>query len=467
MNPADSQDWRKASWVRGLQLTGRGNHSAFHLALQLGRRETPLHALFHLQLRRLISMHRKPPPVRKLALDVLHEWGKGQDYASVLIDEASADCGLPGRDTSLLQTLILGTLRNMSLLDHWADALTQGKALDRETRDALRLGLVQVLVLEMAPHAAVNETVEYAGRAGGLVNAVLRRALREKDALLAGITSLPLHVRYSHPEWLVQRWVRQFGEEATIKLLQWNQQPAPIYARLNTLVAKKALFPFTTDRGDGFFQVESVPRDSIESGACYIQDPSTALAPAMLAPSPSDAVLDLCAAPGGKSAMMAQMMRNDGRIIATDNSGKRVQRMIENLNRLHVQNVTCVVHDWIAKPGGPIQNKLFDRVLLDVPCTNTGVMRRRVDVRWRLRPDDFATIAATQLLLIEVAAKALKPGGSLVYSTCSIDQEENDQVIDRAMRASPALRMVEKKRLLPHVDGVDGAFAVRLQKGAA
>ena len=405
----------------------------------------------------------KPRPLRKLALDVLHEWHRGEDFAAVLIDEASVDCGLASRDTAMLQMLIYGVLRHLSLLDYWSDLLTDKKQLDRETQNAVRLGLAQLLVLDMTPHAAVNETVEYAGRAGALVNAVLRRALREKEQLLAARDAAPLAIRCSHPEWLVQRWIKQLGEAGASALCEWNQLPAPLYVRINQLRPKPAPFEFVEDAGNGFFRVEHLPGPAIESGACYVQDPSTAIAPSLLAPTPSHAVLDACAAPGGKSALLAQLMRNDGRIIATDSSGKRVKRLAANLERLGVQNVTTMQHDWIARPNGPIENKKFDRILLDVPCSNTGVMRRRVDVRWRLKESEFATLAELQLQLLNNCSKFLKPGGILVYSTCSIDSEENEQVVQKALDANPRLKLTQTKQVLPHRDGMDGAFAARLE----
>lgn len=408
---------------------------------------------------------RKTRPPRKIALDVLYEWHRGEEYAVSLIDEASDDCGLEPRDTALLQTLVYAVIRNMSLLDHWAAMLTESKTLDRETLDALRLGLAQLLILDMTPHAAVNETVEHAGRAGGLVNAVLRRAIREKGRLLEARDNAPLSIRHSHPEWLIKRWVEQFGEAETIDLCAWNQQPAPIYVRLNRLVAKKPTFDFLDDHGDDFYSVERVPYKAIEAGECYVQDPSTAMAAELLAPTPSHDVLDACAAPGGKAALMAQMMRNDGRIIATDTSGKRIERMTRNMQRLHVNNVTTMVHDWIKDSRGPKENKKFDRILLDVPCSNTGVMRRRIDVRWRLKPEDITSLAATQLALLQSCLKVLAPGGVLVYSTCSIDAEENQQVVQKAIDATPGLQLVETKQSLPHRDGIDGAFAAALKIG--
>jgi 16S rRNA (cytosine967-C5)-methyltransferase len=411
--------------------------------------------------RRLTSV--KPRPLRKLALDVLHEWNRGEDFAVALIDEAARDLKLAPRDTALLQTLIYGVLRNMSLLDHWAGLLTGNKILDRDTLNAVRLGLVQLLVLDMAPHAAVNETVEHAGRAGALVNAVLRRALREKEQLLAARDAAPVHIRCSHPEWLVQRWIAQFGEAGATALCEWNQQPAPLYVRVNQLRPKPAPFDFIKDEGNGFFLVEQLPTAAIESGSCYVQDPSTAIAPGLLAPTPSLSVLDMCAAPGGKSALLAQMMRNDGRIIATDSSGKRVQRMIANLERLGVNNVTSVVHDWVARPKGPIENKKFDRILIDVPCSNTGVMRRRVDVRWRLQEANVTALAETQAALLKCALQLLKPGGVVVYSTCSIEKAENQDVVQQALDSDSRVKLVETQQSLPHRDGIDGAYAAALQ----
>ena len=408
-------------------------------------------------------MPRKPISTRKLALDVLHEWNKGQDYAAILIDEAARDLDLPTRDTALLQSLVLGVLRNQSLLDHWSDMLTQGKELDRDTRDALRLGLVQLHILDMPAYAAVNETVEYAGKAGALVNAVLRRSQREQRSLIIARDEAPLHIRTSHPEWLVQRWTEQLGEAMATSICEANQTQSPTYVRINKLHKPTPQFDYVRDCGDGFFEVDSLPYEAIKSGAVYVQDPSTAIAPTLLAPTPSTHVLDMCAAPGGKTAIMAQMMRNDGRIIATDSSPKRVTRLTANLERLGALNVTPMAHDWIKNPKGPKENKKYDRILIDVPCSNTGVMRRRVDVRWRLKPEDFVSLGETQKQLLDISLTLLNPGGIIVYSTCSIDAVENEGMIKQAIDAHRELAVIDKKQTFPHRDGIDGSFAAALK----
>lgn len=406
------------------------------------------------------------PSSRKLALDVLQEWNRGEQYASALIDEAVIANRLEPRDAALLQTIVLGCLRHLSLLDHWIDGLTDGKHLEREAEWILRSGLAQLLILNMPPHAVVNETVGLAGRARGLVNAVLRRADRERPAIMAERPTLPPWIAYSHPDFLVQRWTRQFGADQARVLCAWNQEPSSVYVRVNELVPDALSLmrqtPGIEDIGDGFYQCGGLPRAALAAGACYAQDPSTATAPRLLNPQPGDTVLDACAAPGGKTALLAQLMGNQGTIIASDSSSARIRRLSANLKRLQVTNAITHQYDWVKGGPFPWGDLRFDRILLDVPCSNTGVMRRRVDVRWRLKQDEFKAVAALQLQLIKAAVAVLKPGGSLVYSTCSLDAEENEQVVQKALAETPSLRLEETKQILPQRDGFDGAYAARL-----
>ena len=176
------------------------------------------------------------PSSRSLALDLLQEWNRGEQYASALLDEVVVTHRLDPRDAALLQAIVLGCLRHLSLLDYWIDHLTDGKHLERHTEWVLRCGLAQLLLLQMPPHAVVNETVALAGRARGLANAVLRRADREREALMAGREKLPLSIAYSQPEFLVQRWTKQFGADQAKAICAWNQEPSAVYERLNELV---------------------------------------------------------------------------------------------------------------------------------------------------------------------------------------------------------------------------------------
>ncbi len=416
-------------------------------------------------------MSATPPPARALALQVLIDWERGETYAQDLIERHAAKHALAHRDAALLQTLVFGVLRHVSLLDCWLDELCSNKRLETRIHWLMRLGVAQLLILDMPPHAAVNETVALAdGRARGLVNAVLRRAERERDGLRAFADRLPQHERLSHPDWLVARWTAQHGEQAALELCEWNQEPASTFVRVNRLhlepldeAATAALKPAAQP---GFFQVEQPPREWLAEGRCYVQDPSTAVACELLDPQPGDVVLDACAAPGGKTAYLAQLMRNKGRIIATDAMPRRIKRMEQNLERLQVKIAETPAVDWTKATAAVFGGLQFDRILVDAPCSNTGVMRRRVDVRWRLQPWTFAEMVKTQNTILEAVAPLLKPGGHLVYSTCSLDAEENEQLVQAFLQRHSALRLVETRATLPWRDGVDGAFAALLRKSS-
>lgn len=417
-----------------------------------------------------MSIPSNPTSSRQLALHVLLEWERGQTFASDIIDRVAVRHHLERRDTALLQTLVLGVLRNISLLDHWLDQACENKHLEDRIHWLLRLGAAQLLILEIAPHAAVNETVALAEKARGLVNAVLRRLEREKEKFIAQIPTLPLHDRCSHPDWLVHRWTKQRGTDEVEKWCVWNQQQAPTFIRINRLhpqpldVSQTAEFT-PTDHPD-FFRVEQPPRELLEQGKCYVQDPSTVMACDLLAPQPGESVLDACAAPGGKTAYLAQLMRNEGTITACDNAARRIQRLTQNLRRLCVGNARVHEFDITAQRTPPWGAIHFDKILLDVPCSNTGVMRRRVDVRWRLEGWSFRDLAEQQRKILSAALPLLKPGGTLVYSTCSLDNEENAQVVESVLKTTTGFQLSETRELTPWRDGTDGAFAARIVRGA-
>ena len=407
------------------------------------------------------------PNSRQLALEALLEWENSDTYAHDIVERLAAQHQLEHRDAALLQTLVLGVLRNINLLDCWKDELCSNKHLEDSVHWLVRLGLAQLLILEMPPHAVVNETVSLAGKARGLVNAVLRRADRERVELNAWKETFSLSNRFSQPDWLVERWQKQLGSETTRKLCEWNQLPPHTFIRLNRLhpnpLGESDVSELTPTARPDFFQTPQPPRNWLVEGQCYVQDLSTAVACDLLAPQPGDHVLDACAAPGGKTAYLAQMMQNQGTIIAADAQPRRVTRLQENLRRLHVTNVKTYVHDWTKQQNPAWGETRFDRILLDVPCSNTGVMRRRVDVRWRLEPWIFDEMAALQLRIQEATLALLKPGGILVYSTCSLDQEENEDAVQTLLKKHPRLQLLETQTSLPWRDGVDGAFAAKLQ----
>lgn len=405
----------------------------------------------------------------------MRHWREGRDFADKIVAATFAPSGLSAVDRAFALELFYGVLRNLALLDFWISRLRDAPV-DANARDLLRLGLYQVLLIETAAHAAVFETVELAPpRTRGLVNALLRRALREKDALTTIATEQPLAVRFSEPDFLIGKWTQQFGAPTTRELCRWNNQPAVVHARINPLKITAADFareyPESVSLGgqSGFVDLPD-PARALARGHCYLQDPSTALAAELLAPTPNETVLDACAAPGGKSAYLAGLMENRGTLISADRDAARLDRLRGNLSRLGVVNARIVRCDWLDPASirdAAFPPNSFDKILLDVPCSNTGVMRRRVDVRWRLRPDDFVRLPAQQLGILRAVAPLLKPGGSLVYSTCSLEPEENEAVVAAFLQEHPAFSLTNSERSLPWRDGADGAFAARLHRPLA
>ena len=417
--------------------------------------------------------------VRQAAVSALHAWAQGQDYAESLIERHAQRRKLSSPDRGLLQAILFGVLRHRRLLDHWIGKLRDGK-LDPETRDVLRVGLCQLLILGLPDHAAVNETVE-AGKANvrSLVNAVLRRATTSRKRLLDEVADLPPAVVHSHPDWLYNRWKTAFGKANVLALMEWNNQPAEIFFRLNPLVpldgapASAGVSPSSSNSAPtlpgtpvadapNFFKLSGpLPTALLASGAIYIQDPATRHCVELLDPQPGERILDACAAPGGKAFLIAAALGSAITLVCTDSNEKRLPRLRQNLERLHAAEATVAVHDW-TQPAPPAWHNSFDGILLDVPCSNSGVIRRRVDVRWRLQAPDLAALVATQRQILENALPCLKPGGRIVYSTCSLEHVENHGQIEAFLAAHPALTLQATREALPFRDHTDGAFAARM-----
>ena len=402
---------------------------------------------------------------RELALTGLIEWRQGRQFADAILQQLLGKSSLHGSNRSFATELFYGVLRNLTLLDFWIGMLRKAP-LDDASRDLLRLGLYQLFILRTPGHAAVFETVALASpRRRSLVNGVLRTAQRRFKELDAGAAATPLAVRHSHPPFLIERWTKAFGEDATAALCAWDNTSAPIYGRINGLkISGNHAGAVPVPNASGFVQLDHVPTEALGRGEYYIQDPSTRVACELLAPQPGETVLDACAAPGGKSGLLAELMQNRGVLVASDRDASRVETLTQNLERLGVTIARVLQHDWRAGTLVGGEEQTFDRILIDAPCTNTGVMRRRIDVRWRLQPADFARMQREQLAIIAAVLPLLRPGGTLVYSTCSIEPEENEQVVEQTIRDFPFLQLSEQRAVLPFRDGFDGAFAARLTR---
>lgn len=406
-------------------------------------------------------------PARRCAYDALIEWEDTSRYAVDILDEFAHRRHLSPSDRGLAQDLLYGVIRHLYLLDGLIEVLRKG-SIKPHTRQLLRLGLYQLFCTQIAEHAAVHETVELARpHERSLVNAILRTAQRQSTELQAEIATWSAEDRLSHPEFLIQRWTEQYGAEAAEALCVWNNEPAPVYARLNALArdtealdrVRSQIEPSSlgAEFPDFFRMTGSVESDWIRQGLIYVQDPSTTLACRLLDPQAGETVLDACAAPGGKTSLLAAMMQNQNQLFATDSSESRLEKMRQNLQCLGIEKIHTRCIDW-TQADAACDLPLFDAILLDAPCSNTGVMRRRIDVRWRLMERDFDFIARQQLVLLQSVATVLKPGGRIIYSTCSIDHTENEDVI-----ASSGYSVEKTVTSLPWRDGYDGAFVAILR----
>jgi 16S rRNA (cytosine967-C5)-methyltransferase len=411
---------------------------------------------------------------RQIALRALRTWRKEKQFADSIISKFIAETELTEPDRAFAFELFYGVLRNLTLLDFWTGCLRSSR-IDRDLRDILRLGLYQLFLLKTARHAAVHETVDLAPRRQRkIINAILRTAVRRTTELLARADAQPLFVRTSHPQFLVERWGKHFGPQRAEELCQWNNLPAPIYARINLLRIDRTeffrLYPESRPLADhpNFVKVRSLPSAALEHGHCYIQDPSTTIACQLLDPKPGERILDACAAPGGKTALIAERVKNRAFIAAFDREHHRVRTMRANFQRLGVQIASAAQCDWLKPPGSVFRlaSALFDRVLVDAPCSNTGVMRRRLDVRWRLTLADFARMQERQIAIMRTVVRLLKPGGVVVYSTCSLEPEENEDVVRKILTSASTLSLEQEKRSLPFQDGFDGAFAAKFIRNA-
>jgi 16S rRNA (cytosine967-C5)-methyltransferase len=419
---------------------------------------------------------------REIAIRVLRQRRPLGDYVEKLLERELARHALSSQDRALCQELVYGVVRWQSTLDWLVARKTSPRTQNIAIRALLHLGLYQLFWLDRIPdHAALNETVELSKRLGfgpraGFINAVLRGYSREREKTRQALEALKKSdppVGCSHPSWLVERWQANWGMEHTATLLAWNNQPPPTFARLNALKSDAAkLMARWRQEGVGFverqwdwtgpgsvFEISSHPSlaelGSFQEGWFYVQDPSTLLAVRQLDPQPGETILDLCAAPGGKTTLIAQRMGNRGRIVARDNHPERLKLLEENCRRL---GATCVE----TSPA----SGLFDRILLDAPCSNTGVLRRRVDLRWRIQPAEIERLSKAQATLLSKAAPELKHGGRLVYSTCSLEKEENKGVVETFLATHLDFRLESERQLLPFVEEVDGAYVATFYRAA-
>ena len=431
----------------------------------------------------VLGRTRQISPARRAAFEILREVEAGA-FSSILLAADRPDLNAP--DRALTHELVLGVLRWQlwldKLIEHYAKRAPD--KLDFPVVLALRLALYQIRFLTRIPvSAAVNESVNLVhsarlSSATAFVNAVLRRAIRESEYDPAAELSEPLDklaVETSHPRWLIERWMNHFGFAET-----------EAFARANNSMPPTAFRVVNTDftdiedqirRAGGSFEpskiaenawrvsgAASVLRELAAQGNIYVQDEASQLVAQTVDVQPGERVLDLCAAPGSKTTLLAQLANENALIVASDWSKKRLETVLKISVLHHLNSIKSLILD--AAHPLPFKNSVFDRILIDAPCSGTGTLRRNPEIRYRISEAAIRTLASQQRLFLEQAARVLKPGGQLVYSTCSVEPDENENVTAAFRETHPDFQLLDTRRTWPHREGADGFFIASFRLAA-
>lgn len=429
---------------------------------------------------------------------------KERSYADILIDQELQGGELTGPDRGLYTELVYGTLRKQGTLDHIIGQFSStplGK-MERSVILLLRLGLYQMFFLDRIPvSAAVNETVnlakQYSFRSAGFINAVLRSADRGRENIIypdpAKEPAVWLAAKHSHPLWIVEGWLEQLGFTEATELAAAMSSPPPFTIRANRLKNDRdSLIKHLHVEGvtavpcshapDGLTITSSISLSNLQTfseGLFSVQDEASQLAALLLSPQPGDAMLDLCAAPGGKATYLAELTGDNCTLTACDRNPRKLALIREVVERLGIKNISVTLLD-ATKPLEKLEKGLFDRILVDAPCSGLGVIHRNPEGKWWKEPSDPMRLAITQRAILANAAVRLKPGGVMVYSTCSTSLEENELVVGNFIKQHRDFMIEPVSKVLPqmqgmqteegffrswlHRDGMDGFFAARLIK---
>jgi 16S rRNA (cytosine967-C5)-methyltransferase len=434
---------------------------------------------------------------RGTAVKILNRVERSDAYLDKLLDAELRSDDMNELDKGLMNEIVTGVVRWKMKLDWVLTGFFHGNFTKSETniRNALRVALYQIQFLDRVPHsAAVNEAVEFIKRLRGqkvadLVNAVLRNIIRNLDNIrypdIEEDKIRHLAVVESHPIWMTKRWVERFGYEEAKKLMEANNGVPDLALRVNRLKAETAYFIGLLDKFkvqytcskhlDSFVRVQHMSgigsSELFQQGFFAVQDESAGIPVILLDPKPGERVIDLCSAPGGKTAFIGERMNNSGEIIAVDRYETRLNLVKDTCSRLGVTNVQLVNDD-----GATIEVPAADKVLVDAPCSGLGVLSKKPDAKWQREAEDIPRLAALQDRLLENAARLVKPGGVIVYSTCTIEPEENIGLVKEFLKRNaefsiePADKFIHKDLLgsdgqvetFQHRHGMDGSFSIRL-----
>ncbi len=445
---------------------------------------------------------RNTPGAREIALKALYHADTGDVPPRSALDALFRRYACGDRDRALATELVYGTIRWRRRLDWMLGQLLRGdpESLTAWIRHILRMGLYQLMMLDQVTDAAAtHESVQLARRYGHagtvrLTNAILRTAIRKRDLLERPVRGedpvTELGVTHSYPAWMAKRWIERYGVEDAAALMKAGNRPPPLTIRVNTsrsapldLAATLKRHGILVEPGrwlDDYLSIRHagdlrrLPAHA--AGLFQVQDESGGLAVRLLDPKQGETIVDLCCAPGGKTTYIAQIVGAGGRVIACDTSPHRLRRVEENRRRLGLGQVRLVGMDG-RSPGVDLA---ADRVLVDAPCSGLGTIARRPDLRWRRKAEDMDRLRGEQLALLEGGAGLVKPGGVLVYSTCTIEPEENEEIVAAFCGRHPGFRLEKpgdwpgdlagvldgagRIATLPSTHGVDGSFAARLRR---
>lgn len=432
----------------------------------------------------------KISPARLAAFEILTKIETEKAFSSILLPNYEQSLSL--KDRSLCHEITLGVLRRQIYLDRIIEDFTVNKKLDSAVVIVLRIGLYQILFLDKVPaYSAINESVNLVQKAKktsakGLVNAVLRRATREKIDLKFSNEIEKLSVETSNPLWLIEKWIEQFGFDETEKLARANNEISKIAFRATSKIsAENSDFIKNYEKSEFLENCYIAEKFSselfkmAENGEIYVQDEASQMVAEIVDLRENDCFLDVCAAPGSKTTRIASRKENTNErnlLVAGDLYEHRVEFLKENCRRQSVEFVNIVRYD--AEKSLPFAEESFDFVLLDAPCSGTGTIRHNPEIRYFLRENDFSDLASKQLKLLENASKLVKQGGNLIYSTCSLEQEENEKVVEKFTAENrkfvktvpplPEIFLTEENfaRTFPHKNDTDGFFIALLKRKA-
>lgn len=443
---------------------------------------------------------------REAALKALAEIETKKAYSNLVLKKILRDNTLDARDRGFITELVYGTVTRKLTLDWIISQFSKTKLskLSFWVLLILRMGVYQLLFLDRVPVSAacntsVNLSKRYAKASSGFVNAILRNVSRKKSEIKlqeiqTGSPVKDLSVRYSFPEFLVKAWISDFSRDFTVKLLEALLERPDFCVRINTVKTTveevtQELSEAGMDVTPGLFLPEALVLSGVSDisrasvfldGEITVQDESSMLVAHILDPQPGERILDVCAAPGGKTTHIAQLMKNQGHITAWDIHEHKTKLIRETAHRLGITIIDTETRDAL-EPADRTKHQ-YHRVLVDAPCSGTGIIRRKPDIKWQRKPEDFNSLIEVQKKILYNAGSIVVPGGVLVYSTCSLDVRENEQVVRDFLRNNPDFEasgldvyLPEKLRgrqgssegmfqLFPHIDNTDGFFIARMKK---